>query len=129
MILEDAGLNKDGDPIPDREVPKRKDRKKVSKGNLDDEKDQKKKNKMKGADQDSAEEELAEQEKKKANEEARAKKKAAKKAEAQVSKEEPKEVLFDLHGYKLNEAEYEKIKLGFVELDNNGDGFITRDEY
>ena len=31
MILEDAGLNKDGDPIPEKEVPKKSERKKVSK--------------------------------------------------------------------------------------------------
>jgi len=29
----------------------------------------------------------------------------------------------------MSEADYEKIKIGFVELDSNGDGFITRDEY
>ena len=57
MILEDAGLNKEGDPIPDKEVPNRKDRKKVSKGDLDDGKTLKKKDKKKGGEEDRAEEE------------------------------------------------------------------------
>ena len=37
MILDEAGLNKDGDPIADAQVPDRKNRKKVAKGNVDDE--------------------------------------------------------------------------------------------
>ena len=81
MILEDAGLNKDGDPIPDAQVPTRKDRKKVAKGDLEDEKPQKKKDKKKSADEDSAEEERKEIQKQQINQEIRAKKKAAKKAE------------------------------------------------
>ena len=81
MILEDAGLNKDGDPIPDVEVPSRKDRKKVAKGDLEDEKPQKKKDKKKSGEEDSAEEEKRELEKQQMNQENRAKKKAAKKAE------------------------------------------------
>merc|ERR1711934_1015119 len=63
MILDDAGLNKDGDPITDKEVPKRCDRVKVSKGNLDDESPKKKKEKKKSGDDDSAEEERLEMEK------------------------------------------------------------------
>ena len=81
MILQDAGLNKDGDPIPDKEAPLRKDRKKVSKGDLDDEKPMKKSEKKKSGGEDSAEEDLKAEEKTQKNEEARKAKKAAKKAE------------------------------------------------
>ena len=45
-ILKDAGLNDDGEPLPDTEPPKYKDRVKVSKDDLE-EKPKKKKDKKK----------------------------------------------------------------------------------
>ena len=83
MILDDAGLNKDGDPIADKGVPKRSDRVKVSKGNIDDEAPKKKEKKNSG-DDDSAEEERLEQEKAEKSKAARKEKKAAKKVDESV---------------------------------------------
>ena len=77
-ILKDAGLNDDGDPIADQEVPKFKDRVKVSKDDLDDAKAEKKKSKSLGDDSD--EEERAQAEKAKKSSEAKKQKKKAKKA-------------------------------------------------
>ena len=80
MILEDAGLNKDGEPIEEGKVPSRVDRVKVSKGDLDDEKPEKKKDKKKKGQEDSEEEERIAMEKRAANDAKRAEKKRAKKA-------------------------------------------------
>lgn len=49
MILDDAGLDKNGDPVEGQDQPKRKDRKKLSIDESDDDSHKKKKAKQKKA--------------------------------------------------------------------------------